>query len=171
MRRRARKAEKMAKTLDQNLPGGTPRGQPTWNAAAVAHAEVAPAAVVPAVPRRGESFSRPLSQALCDLVDDPSSGITRVTICGTSGGSVEQLGELATTRGLEVQSACSPSLDRGWIRLSRRTRSAEATVAGADLTHEGEGNGRRALSGVARRVSRLDAWLRRGLREVVGGGA
>jgi hypothetical protein len=113
----------MAKTLDQNLPDGTPRGRRTWNEGAVPHAEESPAAVVPAVPAPHRPLPYPLSQALCDLVTDPDSGITRVTIAGASARTVADLEELAAERGLQTQSASSPSLDRGWIRIDRGERT------------------------------------------------
>lgn len=59
---------------------------------------------------------------MCDLLANPASGITRVTMVGAGPASVATLEALAVQRGLRAVAATSPSLQRGWIRLACQTR-------------------------------------------------
>ncbi|HEX2065627.1 MAG TPA: hypothetical protein VHI93_02340 [Candidatus Thermoplasmatota archaeon] len=60
-----------------------------------------------------------MASALCELVAAPGSGITRVRVCNASTDAVQQIEAAAAARGLAVRAASSPSLGRGWIKLTR----------------------------------------------------
>ena len=80
---------------------------------------VLPEPVTYHVTRARRVRARPIDRAVCDLMADPNSEITRVTVVGSQPEYVEALEALALERGLDAVAATSPSLRRGWIRITR----------------------------------------------------
>src|SRR5581483_5699934 len=116
-----------------------------------------------------------MERALCELVADPQSGITGAMVVSAKPASIARLEALAADRGLVTVSACSPSLQRGWIRLTRRERAtgirrgtgSSACADAADgSTQEGRKDDdrghplRRAEHGVLGTLARLRNCLR-----------
>jgi len=53
------------------------------------------------------------------VVANLASGITRITIAATTPEAVARVKKLAAELGLDAVGADSPSLQRGWVRISR----------------------------------------------------
>ena len=108
-------------------------------------------------PAHGDARPDYAMAALLDVVADPESGIVRTHLAGAPPATIEWLETQATARGLHTRSACSPSLQRGWMVVER-----------GGLDEGGEsGNGRLDFRRTGGSVSRVDARLRRGLREAL----
>jgi hypothetical protein len=116
-------------------------------------------------PRAATPVTAPLphvmAQALCDLVEDPASGVTGVQVVGASPLTAQRVASLAGERGLRAVRGQSPSGDGGWVRISRRPAAREAMPP-----TEGEAvrGGRSAPRRTGDGVLRPDAGLRRRLR-------
>jgi hypothetical protein len=73
----------------------------------------------PAASAPDETVPTASEMAACDVVADPHNGIARVTIAATTQEAVERIKTAAAERGLNAVGAASPSLKRGWVRISR----------------------------------------------------
>ena len=104
--------------LDQYAAKGLARREQLNEEARRQSAEQEPAEVIP-VAARGQPLPDYVTAALLDVVADPNSGIMRASICNASPETVEQVRTQAAEGGLPTQSACSPALRRGWIRIWR----------------------------------------------------
>jgi hypothetical protein len=110
--------------IDRYLPRAVWRRKREQEAAPPAGSEAGSATALPAPPvqparQESRATAAPMASALCDLVAAPGSGIRRVTVCGASTDTVQQIEAAAAARGVAVRAASSPSLGRGWIKLAR----------------------------------------------------
>jgi hypothetical protein len=102
-----------------------------------------------------------MEQAVCDLLSDPASPVTHITVVRSDAANVAALEAAAVERGLKAVSAVSPSLRRGWIRLAQSAPGAEAG-RNHDLNREPDGRAETsagAVRGAQGVLSRLANWL------------
>jgi CheY-like chemotaxis protein len=125
--------------------------------------ETAPRRCLPAQPDAQPNYA---TEALLDVVADPRSGIIRTHLAGASPATIEWLEMEAAHRGLHTRSACSPSLQRGWMVVDRG-RPGELGEGGEPGERGERGNGRPDFRRIDGGVFRADARLRRGLREAL----
>jgi CheY-like chemotaxis protein len=84
--------------LGKNLEA---RGYRVDRAATLAQALAALAGAAPG--RRVIDFDEAQARALCELVEDPSSGITRVTVVGAGPRLLEAIEDVAAARGVVLE--------------------------------------------------------------------
>jgi hypothetical protein len=84
-------------------------------------------------PDRAEAEVTPQALALCDLVADPHSGITRVTVVGAPPQLVAAVREAAAGCGVIASGSRSEAEGRDGVTLQRPPPAGgEATAGGAD---------------------------------------
>ena len=67
--------------------------------------------------RRGIDFDEAQARALCELVADPSSGITRVTVVGAGPRLLEAIEDVAAERGVALEELHPNGAGSGSARL------------------------------------------------------
>jgi hypothetical protein len=68
--------------------------------------------------RQGVDLDQAQARALCDLVTDPSSGITRVTVVGAGPRLLDAIEDVAAERGVALQDSCRNAGGGGSARLT-----------------------------------------------------
>lgn len=122
-----------------------------------------------ATPRGGHVAGEVLAGAISNLLMDPTSGITRITVTGGASRQMEMMKAGAIRHGLAVQSAMSPSLRQGWVKMTRAapapgTGGWNVTSQGVD---EGSDDGRLAVHRAVDWVLRAAGGLHHRLRAAV----